>query len=98
MNGPFRVAQANVSQPKNGQPPHIVTVTKPYSDTSVIVPLSYDGSVKADLSAIANEKITLVHLGDKLIILFDNHSTVTLEPFFDSNGKPLSDITVEVSP
>lgn len=98
MNGPFRVAQANVPATKNSQPSRIVTVTKPYGDTSVIVALSYDGSVKADLSAIANEKITLVHVGEKLIILFDNHSTATLEPFFDSTGKPIGDITVEVAP
>lgn len=98
MNGPFRVAQANVPATKNGQPSRIVSVTKPYGDASVVVALSYDGSVKADLSAIANEKITLVHVGEKLIILFDNHSTVTLEPFFDSTGKPIGDITVEVSP
>ncbi|GAB1716406.1 MAG: hypothetical protein NTAFB05_14480 [Nitrobacter sp.] len=102
MNGPFQVAQADTSGTgSNGgdkQHPRIVKITKPYGDQSVVVSLSYDGSVKADLSAIASEKITLVHIGEKLIILFDNHSTVTLEPFFDSTGKPLQDITVEVAP
>jgi T1SS-143 domain-containing protein len=99
MNGPFQVAQANIAGQDAGKPPaRIVKVAKPFSEQSVIVPLSYDGSVKADLSAIAGEKITLVHIGEKLIILFDNKSTVTLEPFFDSTGKPLDAITVEVSP
>ncbi len=99
MNGPFQVAQANVATQTSGKPPaRIVKVTKPFGDQSVIVPLSYDGSVKADLSSIAGENITLVHIGEKLIILFDNKSTVTLEPFFDSNGQPLNGITVEVSP
>ena len=37
-----------------------------------MVNLGYDQNVKVDFSAIANEKITLVHVGEKLIILFDN--------------------------
>lgn len=99
MNGPFQVAQANIAGQSGGKPPaRIVKIAKPFSDQSVVVALSYDGSVKADLSAIAGEKITLVHIGEKLIILFDNKSTVTLEPFFDSTGKPLNGISVEVSP
>src|SRR4029077_15308971 len=56
-----------------------------------------------DFSAIANEKITLVHVGEKLIIVFDNHSTVTVEPVFKSRADGLGnetrdDITVEMSP
>src|SRR6185369_14504374 len=59
--------------------------------------------VKVDFSAIANEKITLVHIGEKLIILFDNESTVTVEPFFksraDGPGNDTRDeITVEMAP
>ncbi|MFZ5734794.1 MAG: DUF5801 repeats-in-toxin domain-containing protein, partial [Pseudomonadota bacterium] len=99
MNGPFRVAQAATgSQPAPKTPSRIVKLTKPYAEQSVTISLSYDGTVKADFSSIASEKITLVHVGEKLIILFDNKSTVTLEPFFDSNGKPLGNVSVEVSP
>jgi len=99
MNGPFQVAQANIAGQTSAKPPaRIVKIGKPFSDQSVVVALSYDGSVQADLSAIAGEKITLVHIGEKLIILFDNKSTVTLEPFFDSTGKPIDSLTVEVSP
>lgn len=99
MNGPFQIAQANIAGQGGGkQPARIVKIAKPFSEQAVVVPLSYDGSVKADLSAIAGEKITLVHIGEKLIILFDNKSTITLEPFFDSTGKPLDGIQVEVSP
>ena len=36
----------------------------------------------------------LVHVGEKLIILFDNQSTVTVEPFFDSRH----DLTIEIAP
>ena len=68
-----------------------------------MVNLGYDQKVKVDFSAIANEKITLVHVGEKLIILFDNQSTVTVEPFFNSRADGLGDetrddITVEMAP
>ena len=69
----------------------------------MIVNLGYDQKVKVDFSAIANEKITLVHIGEKLIILFDNKSTVTVEPFFKSRadglgGETRDEITVEMAP
>ncbi|WP_194481892.1 DUF5801 repeats-in-toxin domain-containing protein [Bradyrhizobium sp. CCBAU 53338] len=60
--------------------------------------LGYDQKVQVDFSAISNEKITLVHIGEKLIILFDNHSTVTVEPFFDSRHDQLGNLTIEVAP
>ncbi len=68
-----------------------------------MVNLGYDQKVKVDFSAIANEKITLVHVGEKLIILFDNQSTVTVEPVFKSRADGLGDetrddITVEMAP
>ncbi|MES2029672.1 MAG: DUF5801 repeats-in-toxin domain-containing protein, partial [Pseudomonadota bacterium] len=100
MNGPFQVAQAGTvaGQSAGKLPKHIVRITKPYAEQAVTIALSYDGSVRADVSAIAGEKITLVHVGEKLIILFDNKSTVTLEPYFDATGKPLDGISMEVSP
>ena len=52
--------------------------------------------MKVDFSAIAKEKITLVHVGDKLIILFDNQSTITVEPFFDSRAD--GNVTIEMAP
>ena len=44
------------------------------------------------------EKITLVHIGEKLIILFDNQSTVTVEPFFDSRHDAWKQLSIEVAP
>ena len=55
------------------------------------------GATKLDLTGVANEKMKFVHVGEKLIIVFDNQSTVTVHPFFDSMGVPLQNITVEVS-
>ncbi|MEA2995248.1 MAG: large repetitive protein, partial [Alphaproteobacteria bacterium] len=96
MTGPIVVAQANNSQGPGGAAPRLVAVNKPQGQQAITIHL--DGSVKLDLSAIANEKITLVHLGDRLIILFDNNATVTIEPFYGDNGQPLPDVTVELGP
>ena len=105
MNGPFQVAQASgtAASSTNGIPVRIYKLTKPLTDQAVMVNLGYDQKVKVDFSAIANEKITLVHVGEKLIILFDNQSTVTVEPVFKSRADGLGDetrddITVEMAP
>lgn len=83
MNAQFQVAQlAGSTSASSFAPPRIFKLAKPMGDQAVVVNLGYDQKVKVDFSAIANEKITLVHLGEKLIILFDNKSTVTIEPFF----------------
>ena len=105
MNGPFQVAQAGgiSTSSTTSTPVRIYKLTKPLTDQAVMVNLGYDQKVKIDFSAIANEKITLVHIGEKLIILFDNESTVTVEPFFKSRADGLGDetrdeITVEMAP
>ena len=105
MNGPFQVAQASgtAASSTTGTPVRIYKLTKPLTDQAVMVNLGYDQKVKVDFSAIANEKITLVHVGEKLIILFDNQSTVTVEPVFKSRADGLGDetrddITVEMAP
>ena len=79
-------------------PPRIFKLTKPLTDQSVVINLGYEQKVQVDFSAIANEKITLVHIGEKLIVLFDNQSTVTVEPFFDSRHDALKNLTIEVAP
>jgi hypothetical protein len=95
MNGQFQVAQASGTGVSNsGAPPRVFKLTKPLTDQAVIINLGYDQKVQVDFSAIANEKITLVHVGEKLIILFDNQSTVTVEPFFDSRHDALQNLTI----
>ena len=108
MQGQFQVAQATgTANSGNSAPVRIYKLTKPLTDQAVVINLGYDQKVKVDFSSIANEKITLVHVGEKLIILFDNQSTVTVEPFFDSradglgqsqSGGARSNITVEMAP
>ena len=99
MNGPFVVAQANAPEaPAIKKPVRIVKVTKPLDGQAITIELGYEQQTKLDLSGVANEKMTFVHIGEKLIILFDNNATVTVEPFFDSMGVPLQNLTVEVTP
>ena len=97
MNGQFQVAQGTgTGNSNNASPPRIFKLTKPLTDQAVTVNLGYDQKTQIDFTAVANEQITLVHMGEKLIVLFNNQSTVTIQPFFDSMNVPLSNITVEV--
>src|SRR3954465_13574779 len=99
MNGQFQVAQATGTGTSNSAAaPRIYKLTKPLTDQAVIVNVGYDQKVQVDFSAIANEKITLVHVGEKLIILFDNQSTPAVEPFFDSRHDALQNLTIEIAP
>src|SRR5260370_20518996 len=99
MNKQFQVAQATgTGNSNNATPARIFKLTKPLTDQSVVINLGYEQKVQVDFSAIAQEKITLVHIGEKLIILFDNQSTVTVEPFFDSRHDSLGNLTIQVAP
>src|ERR1700726_67584 len=99
MNGQFQVAQASgTGNSGHSTPPRIFKLTKPLTDQAVVVNLGYDQKVQVDFSSIANEKITLVHVGEKLIILLDNQSAVTVGPFFDPRHDGLQNLTIEVAP
>lgn len=96
MNERVWIAQADTTPVQNPVPLKVVTVVKPGSEQAITIDLGFDQKTKVDLSAVANEKMTMVHVGTKLIVLFDNHSTVTIEPFFDSTGKPLANLDVNL--
>jgi large repetitive protein len=95
MDARTTIAQITGSLP-NSISPRVIKLSKPQTDQAIVIDL--DGASKLDLTAIGNDNVTFVHAGDRLVILFDNHATVTLEPFFGANGLPLSDITVELNP
>jgi hypothetical protein len=95
MHAPFVVAQADTTGMAVGKPVRVIKVHKPQGDQAVTVTLGYDQSYKLDLSAIADEPITLMRMGEKLIILFDNRSSVIVEPFFNAATAPLPNISVE---
>ena len=93
MNGPFIVAQANTASTAQGAQKKSIKVTKPSDGQAITVELSHDQPIKIDLTAIAGENVTLTRIGERLIILFDNRSTVTIEPYLDSMN-----VAFEVSP
>src|SRR5258706_4094198 len=91
MNAPIRVAQAT----GNNSVPSLIKVSKP--QTSQAVTIHLDGPATIDLTAIGNDNVTFVHVGDRLIILFDNQSTVTFDPFYGADGAPSPTIVVELA-
>ena len=95
MNERIVVEHATEVQVANLAQSRTLRVTKPQGDQSIVLDLS-DRNATFDLSAVADEKMTLVKAGPKLIILFDNQSTVTVDPFFDFSGKPLANLDVEL--
>src|SRR5882762_12017598 len=100
MNARVHLAQAGSSSSPSlpSAAPRVIKIVKPAADQAITLELGYDQKIKLDLTGVADEKITLVHVGENLIILFDNKSTVTVHPFFDSMGVPLQSFSVEVSP
>jgi hypothetical protein len=76
-------------------PPHIVEVAKPERGQAVTLELRDRHSTTLDFSGLAHENLKLVQVGAKLVVEFDNQSTVTAEPFFDLSGKPFPYIEVE---
>jgi VCBS repeat-containing protein len=96
MTAAFRVAQLYSAGQAAGPEARLVTIVKPQGDQALTIHL--DGRVVLDFCALANEKMTLVHAGDRLIVLFDNHSTVTLEPFYSQGGQPLDQVEVQLAP
>ena len=99
MNSHVQLAQAGqTSSDASQKKPIVKKVFKPQDGQAITVELGYDQQAKLDLTAVTNEKMTLVHVGENLIILFDNNSTVTVHPFFNSTGAPLQALSVEVAP
>jgi T1SS-143 domain-containing protein len=95
MNVRVQVAQATLDQSSAPSQPRIIKIEKPQGSQAITVHL--DGATRLDLSDISDERVTFVRVGERLIVLFDNQSTVTIEPFFDSAGAPIGAISIELS-
>jgi hypothetical protein len=95
MNAPVLVAQLAGSTPQTSAPPKNLKLEKPQDGQAVSVHL--DGNTRLDFSDVSSEKLTFVRIGERLIVLFDNHSTVTVDPVFDSAGHPLADVAFEMT-
>ncbi|MGM4906697.1 DUF5801 repeats-in-toxin domain-containing protein [Tardiphaga sp. 866_E4_N2_1] len=94
MNAPVLLAQLAGSTTQTPPSPKNLKLEKPQNGQAVTVHL--DGNTKLDFSDVASEKLTFVKVGEKLIVLFDNQSTVTVDPVFDSLGRPLTDLAFDM--
>ncbi len=100
MSKQFVVAQAgSTSSGSSAAPVQIIKVIKPQASHTEIFHAIFDGTVKIDFTAIANEKITLYQdqTDQTLHIIFTDGAQAIIEPFFNSMGV-LSNIIVEVAP
>src|SRR3954468_23456591 len=95
MNAPVLLAQLAGSSPASATPQNL-KIEKPQNGQGLSLHL--DGNTRLDFRDIASEKLTFVRLGEKLIVLFDNQSTGTIDPVLDPSGHPLADIAFEMPP
>src|SRR5262245_42108711 len=96
MTTQFLLAQASPQAAGASGSPRVVQLTKPPANQSITVQL--DGTTRIDFSQIANENLTLVRVGDQLVVAFDNHTTIALQPVFSLDGQPLPTVTFELAP
>ena len=97
MNKPLVLAQLSNSQAVPASPAaRTLKLEKPANGAAITVHL--DGNTKLDFLDISNEKITFVRVGDRLVVLFDNQSTVTIDPVFNAGGEPLPNVSFEMGP
>ncbi|ABD06345.1 VCBS [Rhodopseudomonas palustris HaA2] len=96
MNALIKMAQLQLSEATTSAVGlKTFKVSKP--ETGQALAIQLDGKSVVDLTSFADEKITLVRLGNRLVILFDNQSTVTINPFYDALGRPIADVSLQVS-
>ena len=100
MHGSFVVAANSGSASASAlKPVQIIKIVKPAAGQTEIFHASFEGSVKIDFTAIANEKITLFHdnKNQSLHIIFADGSQAIIEPFFDSMSV-MSNLVFEMAP
>src|SRR6185436_8576954 len=80
-------------------PVQILKLVKPAAGRTDNFYASFDGSVKFDFTAIANEQVTFFHdsKNQSLHVIFADGSQVIIEPFFDSMGV-MSNFVFEMAP
>ena len=80
-------------------PVQIIKLVKPAAGRTENFYASFDGSVKIDFTAIANEQVTFFHdsKNQSLHVIFADGSQIIIEPFFDSMGV-MSNFVFEMAP
>ena len=92
MTPSFSLAQADIAP---GTPARrVVRIAKPQDGQAVTVQLREASTL--DFTSVAAEAITLVRIGDRLVVLFDNQATMTIAPAFDAAGQWVEGLTFEI--
>jgi VCBS repeat-containing protein len=81
----LKLAQAGSQAGFPAGNPHTIHLTKPHAGQALTIAL--DARTTLDFSAIADQKLVLVRVGDNLIVLFDNGSTISIGAAFDAGGE-----------
>src|SRR5262245_57703677 len=99
MNGPFVVAQANTSS-TTATPVQVLKLITPPAGQTEILHASFNGTVKIDFTAIANERIVIEKNTKDLSasIKFEDGAVIIIEPFFDAPGTILGNLIFEMGP
>ena len=81
------------------KPVQIIKIVKPAAGQTENFHASFDGTVKIDFTAIANEKVTFFHdnKNQSLHVIFADGSQVIIEPFFNSMAV-MSNFFFEMTP
>ena len=81
------------------KPVQIIKLVKPAAGQTEKFYASFDGPVKIDFTAIANEKATYFHdsKNQSLRVVFIDGAQVIIEPFFDSDGV-MPNLVFEMAP
>src|SRR5207342_3053915 len=81
------------------KPVQIIKLVKPAAGQTEKFYASFDGPVKIDFTAIANEQVTYFHdsKNQSLHIIFADGSQAIIEPFFDSMSV-MSNLVFEMAP
>src|SRR5262245_30504689 len=94
-----RLHVAQALGPPVSAPVQIIKIIKPPAGRTENFYASFDGSVKIDFTAIADEQVRFLHdsKNQSLHIVFTDGSQVTIQPFFDSTGV-MSNLVFEMAP
>ena len=89
MNSPIRLAQIQTPQALGqGTARRVVALKHPAAGRLDDIYLR--GDITLDFSAIANDRMVLVHTGNRLILIFEDQAMIVLHGFYDTTNQPAS--------
>ncbi len=88
MHGSLMASNSDPGSTSTSKPVQIIKLVKPVAGHTEKFFASFDGPVKIDFTAIANEQVTYFHDSktQSLRVVFIDGGQIIIEPFFDSTG------------